>query len=149
MGLLEIASSKSVWRGIEYYNNHNVLSWEQTESGIFDGTVKGSGDKNYTVHVDSVHPRKSACNCSLANGKKTICKHIVAVYVAANPKEENRFKTDMTPYASEEEERHAKRYQNLMSWAKNMTPSQLREAYVDAMIRIENLERELKYGKKE
>ncbi len=35
MGLLEIASSKSVWRGIEYYNNHNVLSWEQTESGIF------------------------------------------------------------------------------------------------------------------
>ncbi len=144
MGLLEIAASKSVWRGIEYYNNHNVLSWEQTDDGIFDGIVKGSGDENYKVHVDSNHPRKSTCNCPLADGKKTICKHIVAVYVAANPEEESRFRSDLTPYASEEEERHAKRYQNLMSWARNMSPKELREAYVEAMIRLEDLEREKK-----
>ncbi len=149
MGLLEIAGSKSVWRGIEYYNNHNVISWEQTEDGIFDGTVKGSGDVNYTVHVDAIHPRKSSCNCPLADGKKIICKHIVAVYIAANPSEEARYREDITPYASEEDERHAKRYKNLMSWAKNMSPSQLREAYVEAMIRIDDLEHKLKYGKKD
>ena len=147
MGLLEIASSKSVWRGIEYYNKGNVLSWEQTGEGTFDGIVMGSGDEKYTVHVDSIYPRKSTCNCPLAFGKKTICKHIVAVYVAADPKEENRFKNDLTPYTSEEEERHAKRYQHLMSWAKNMSPSQLCEAYVEVMIRLEDLERERKYGK--
>lgn len=148
MGLLEIASSKSVWRGIEYYKSHNVLSWEQTEAGVYDGLVKGSGDDAYSVHVDSVHPRKSKCNCPLANGKQIICKHILAVYMAAHPEEENRFKEDLTPYASEEEERYDKRYKNLMGWAKGMSASALREAYVEAMIRIEDLELELKRRKK-
>ena len=148
MGLLEIASSKSVWRGIEYYKSHNVLSWEQTEDGVFDGLVKGSSDEMYSVHVDTIHPRNSKCNCPLANGKKIICKHIVAVYMATHPKEENRFKEELTPYASEEEEWHAKRYANLMSWAKGMSASALREAYVEAVIRIEDLELELKKRKK-
>ena len=148
MGLLEISSSKSVWRGIEYYKKHKVLSFEQKEDGIYDGIVSGSGNEKYTVHVDTAHPRKSKCNCPLANGKSTICKHIVAVYIATDPKEEKRFRSEMTSFESEEDERHAKRYDNLMSWAKSMTPGQLREAYVETMIRLEDLERELKYGKK-
>ncbi|MBO4609283.1 MAG: SWIM zinc finger family protein [Lachnospiraceae bacterium] len=148
MGLLEIASSKSVWRGIEYYKNNNVISVEQVEDGVYDGIVRGSADKNYSVHVDTIHPRKSTCDCPLANGKMIICKHIVALYIATEPKEEERFKSDLTPYESEEDERHAKRYDSLMSWAKKMTPSQLREAYVDTMIRLEDLERKMKYGKK-
>ena len=99
MGLLEIASSKSVWRGIEYYKNNNVISVEQVEDGVYDGIVRGSADKNYSVHVDTIHPRKSTCDCPLANGKMIICKHIVALYIATEPKEEERFKSDLTPYA--------------------------------------------------
>lgn len=77
MGLLEIASSKSAWQGIEYYKSHYVLSSEPAEDGVYDGLVKGSGDEAYCVNVDSVHLRRSKRNCSLANGKKIICKNIV------------------------------------------------------------------------
>lgn len=148
MGLLEIASSKSVWRGIDYYKEHKILSCDRVEEGIFDAIVKGSNDENYNVHVDSIHPRKSTCNCPLANGTKTICKHIVAVYISTNPSEAERFKEELTPYASEVEERHAKRYANLVSWAKGMSPRELREAYVEAMIRVEDLEYELRNVRK-
>ena len=27
MGLIEIASGDSVWRGMDYYENHKVVSW--------------------------------------------------------------------------------------------------------------------------
>lgn len=59
MGLVEIASSNSVWRGMDYYDNKKVVSWESSEPGVYDGVVSGSGDNTYTVHVDTVHPRKS------------------------------------------------------------------------------------------
>lgn len=41
---------------------------------IIDGT------KKYDVYLNIEHPRKSKCNCPLANGKKNICKHIDLKY---------------------------------------------------------------------
>ena len=35
-----------------------------------------------------------------------------------------------------------------MSWAKGMSPRELREAYVEAMIRVEDLEYELRNARK-
>lgn len=37
MGLIEIASGKSVWRGMDYYNNKKVVSWDSPEAGVYDG----------------------------------------------------------------------------------------------------------------
>ena len=74
MGVIDIASSKSVWRGMEYYKQNKVLSYTVNEDGSCEGIVAGSGDGNYHVHVDMEHPRKSTCDCPLANGKKIICK---------------------------------------------------------------------------
>lgn len=36
MGLVEIASNNSVWRGMDYYNNKKVVSWETIEAGIYE-----------------------------------------------------------------------------------------------------------------
>lgn len=47
---------------MEIYDNKKVVSWESSEPGVYDGVVSGSGDNTYTVHVDTVHPRKSICN---------------------------------------------------------------------------------------
>lgn len=44
---------------MEIYDNKKVVSWESSEPGVYDGVVSGSGDNTYTVHVDTVHPRKS------------------------------------------------------------------------------------------
>ena len=45
----------------------------------------GSDKNSYNVFLDTEYPRKSKCNCPLANGKKIICKHIVATYFKAIP----------------------------------------------------------------
>ena len=43
-------------------------------------TSVASGTKEYNVYLNLEKPRKSTCNCPLANGKRIICKHIVATY---------------------------------------------------------------------
>jgi hypothetical protein len=35
MGIIDIASSKSVWRGIDYYKQKKVLSCEENEDGTY------------------------------------------------------------------------------------------------------------------
>ena len=47
MGVIDIASSKSVWRGMEYYKQNKVLSYTVNEDGSCEGIVAGSGDGNY------------------------------------------------------------------------------------------------------
>ena len=128
MGVIDIASSKSVWRGMEYYKQNKVLSYTVNEDGSCEGIVAGSGDGNYHVHVDMEHPRKSTCDCPLANGKKIICKHIVAVSLCLDESEADRFKNEKTIYASEEEERRAKKYEKYMGFARTMSPRKLRES---------------------
>ena len=147
MALIDIASSKSVWRGIEYYNQGKVISWSQNEDGTYDAKVAGSGDGDYTVHVDLEHPRKSACNCPLANGKRIICKHIVAVSFCVDESEAERFKKDLTPYHSLEEEVDSKRYDKYLSFAKTMSKKELNEAYAEAMVELEKYQKKEKYGK--
>ena len=147
MGLIDIASSKSVWRGMEYYKQNKVLSYTINEDGTCEGVVAGSGDCDYRVHVDMEHPRKSTCDCPLANGRKIICKHIVAVSFCLDESESERFKNEKTIYASEEEERRAKKYNKYMGFAKNMSLRELREACVELMIELDEYRRKEKYGK--
>ena len=136
MALIDLASSKSVWRGMEYYKQNKVLSCAANADGTYEGEVVGSGTDNYHVHVDLEHPRKSTCDCPLANGKRIICKHIVAVSLCVDDSEAERFKSE-SPYASEEEERRAKKYEKYMSFARTMSKEELREAYVELMIELD------------
>ena len=80
MGLIEIASGNSVWRGIDYYKNHKVVSWSKSGDSTYRGDVSGSNEENYNVHIDKLHPRKSVCNCSIAGGRRVVCKHMIALY---------------------------------------------------------------------
>ena len=79
MGLLECASGASVWRGYDYYIENKVLSFKKEENGYYTATVSGSSKSPYMVELHLDHPRKSKCNCPHANGKRIICKHMVAV----------------------------------------------------------------------
>jgi len=148
MALIDMASSKSVWRGMEYYKQKKVISCIPNDDGTYEGVCEGSGDDNYQVHVDLEHPRKSHCNCPLANGKKIICKHIVAVSLCIDDSEADRFKNEKTIYASEEEERRAKKYDKYMSFAKSMSPRELREAYAELMIELDEYRYKDRYEKK-
>lgn len=147
MALIDLASNKSVWRGIEYYKQNKVTFFEVNKDGTYEGKVAGSGSEEYLIHVDMEHPRKSTCNCPVANGKHIICKHIVVVSLCVDSSEADRFKSEKTIYASEEEERLAKRYSNLMSFAMKMSKKELQEAYVELMIELERIRYKEKYGK--
>lgn len=85
MGLLNLAAQRSIWRGLDYYERKMVLSCESDEPGIYDGSVAGSGENVYTVHIDLNHPRRSFCTCPFAEGRRVICKHMIALYFTVNP----------------------------------------------------------------
>ena len=149
MAIIDIASSKSVWRGIEYYKEGKVSSYTRNEDGTYDGIVSGSEGEKYKVHVDLSHPRKSTCNCPLADGKKIICKHIVAVSLCVDDSEAERFKKEKTIYASEEEERRTKKYYKYLDIATHMPKSELCEAYAELMLEMDEMHYEKKYRKKD
>ncbi len=89
MGLLNCASRYSVWHGYDYYKNKRVESLIKYSDCDFSGVVKGT--KKYEVKINAEHPRKSSCNCPRANGKRTICKHMIALYFAAFPEEAEKY----------------------------------------------------------
>lgn len=75
MGLIEVASGNSVWRGMDYYERKKVISWEEDGADSYNGVVSGSEGNIYLVHIDKAHPRKSKCNCPFADGRRVVCKH--------------------------------------------------------------------------
>ena len=91
MGLLECASVASKCRGYDYYNNKKVKNLVEMDSGIFTAKVVGTANAPYVVKIDVSHPRKSRCNCPHADGTRIICKHIIATYFTAFPKEATKF----------------------------------------------------------
>ena len=42
MGLIELASNNSFWRGVDYYENKKVTVWKKNDEDTYSGTVKGS-----------------------------------------------------------------------------------------------------------
>ncbi len=72
MGLLDLASGASLWRGYEYYKAGRVRSWQSVSESAHEGMVQGSGDGCYTVDIDLAHPRKSSCSCPHTDGKRII-----------------------------------------------------------------------------
>lgn len=105
MGLIELASRNSVWRGMDYYEAKRVLTWVKSGQYIYDGIVSGSEGKVYHVHIDMEHPRKSVCDCAFAKGRRVICKHMIALYFTAKPEAVQSFKKQIEEWEAEEEER--------------------------------------------
>ncbi len=90
---------------IRLLQRKKVVSLEVTGENIYSATVAGSSSEPYSVELHIDHPRKSNCNCPHADGKRIICKHIVATYFTVLPKEAERFYAEAMAY-QEEEEKH-------------------------------------------
>ena len=139
MGLIECASVNSIWRGIDYCERNKVVSWEGQDTS-FDGIVSGSNGEEYKVHVDVEHPRKSSCNCPHANGKRIVCKHIIAVYFTANPKAFEDFQKEVEQYEKDEElmqQKQQKHEDSLRKAARMMSKEELINELVSAWLELE------------
>ena len=137
MGLIEIASNKSVWRGMDYYNDKKVVSWKTLKNGVYEGMVSGSEGNTYTVHIDTEHPRKSFCNCPFADARRVVCKHMIALYFTAEPKVSKDFLKEVEKWETEEEERERQNYEDMRKYVKSLSKTELQEQLLDAMVQLE------------
>lgn len=137
MGLIEIASGKSVWRGMDYYNDRKVISWEKTEDETYSGVVSGSEDNIYNVHIDKEHPRKSTCDCPFADGRRVICKHMIALYFTAEPEAAEAFLKEVEAWEAEETERMEQHYKDLERYVKTLSKAELQKQLLSALIELE------------
>ena len=137
MGLIEIASNNPVWRGMDYYNNKKVVSWKTLKKGVYEGMVSGSGGNMYAVHIDTEHPRKSFCNCPFADGRRVVCKHMIALYFTAEPKVAKDFLKKVEKWEAEEEEREHQHYEDLRKYVNSLSKTELQERLFDAMVQLE------------
>ena len=75
-----------------------IFDLTEIANDVYSATVSGSSSEPYLVELYINHPRKSKCNCLHADGKRIICKHIVAVYFTVFPSEAERFYAEAMAY---------------------------------------------------
>lgn len=138
MGLIEVASAKSVWRGMEYYENKKVRSWKKSGSETYDGVVAGNDENNYIVHIDKAHPKKSTCNCPFAKGRRVVCKHMIALLFTAEPKAAEDFLQQVEEWEKEEEEREQLHYKELRKYVNSLSKAELQARLYDALVELED-----------
>ena len=133
MGLLECASGVSVWREYDYFKEKKVVSLEVTGENIYSATVAGSSSEPYSVELHIDHPRKSKCNCPHADGKRIICKHIVATYFTVLPKEAERFYAEAMAYQEEEEKRQEEMSDKVIEYVGKMKKADLCQSLLELL----------------
>lgn len=128
MGIISLASGNSCWRGLDYYKDKKVLKLNKINENEYSSIVKGTN--NYNVHLDIEHPRNSSCDCPLAKGKRTICKHIVATYFTAMPKEAINFEEEQNRLQEEYEKEQEEEYNRAIKCLNKMSKQELIEELV-------------------
>lgn len=139
MSLIGVASADSVWRGMEYYEDKMVALWNEAADGTYDGVVEGSNGNSYVVHVDKIHPRKSTCTCPFADGRRVVCKHMIALYFTAEPKAAEDFKKRVENWEREEEERAKQHYADLRKYVNSLKKQELQMQLYDALVELEEI----------
>ncbi|MDO4965823.1 MAG: SWIM zinc finger family protein [Lachnospiraceae bacterium] len=139
MGLIETASGNSVWRGMDYYENKKVVSFKKLDDGIYAGVVSGSEGRAYNVYVETIHPRKSICNCPFAEGRRVVCKHMIALYFTAEPKAAEDFLKQVEEWEKEEEEQERQHYVELRRYVNSLTKAELQDRLYDALVELEDI----------
>ena len=127
MGLLELASGNSFWRGYDYYKDGKVKSHHQISKYRYEGEVDGSENNTYSVMIDVDHPKRSTCNCPHAEGTRRICKHKVALYLSIFPEEWNRILREFEEWEAGEEQRRQEEREEIEKFVNSLTKKELRE----------------------
>ena len=130
MSLISLASGKSLWRGYEYYKENHVYYKANKSSTEIEGKVTGN-NQTYTVNIDTEHPRKSKCNCPHAEGKRIICKHMIALYFASFPKEAEKYYKEVIAYEEEQERYEVDIEYKIQAYLNKLSKAQLKDLVYD------------------
>lgn len=128
MGIISLASGNSCWRGLDYFKDKKVIKLRKINDKEYTSIVNGT--KNYNVYLNIEHPRKSTCDCPLANGKRIICKHIVATYFSAFPEETINFEEEQVRLQEEYEKKQEEEYDKAIRYLNKMSKQELIEELI-------------------
>ena len=155
MNFLNLASARSVQRGLDYYEQDMVREIREVGHDAYEGIVAGNGPEPYHVRINIVHPRKgSACDCPFAAGRKVVCKHQVALFFAAHPEAVRQYKQEveeqelaneeeMRRYQEEQKRLRIERAQDVRKYVARLSAKEAREQLVEAILRVDDLQEEL------
>ena len=143
MGFISSASGNSIWSGYDYFTNNRVLSIKKISKTEYEGIVEGTNQ--YQVKIDIDHPRKSTCDCPYAKGKRIVCKHKMALYFKAFPKEAKRLMEESLEYEKEEENRWETNVEEIRKEVFTLSKEELRKRLVDALVTLEEIYLDRKY----
>lgn len=132
MALIDLASSNSLWRGIDYYQSNKVKEIEKINDNEYKSIVSGSSD--YNVFINLNHPRKSTCSCPFAKGRRVICKHMVATYFKIYPEEAKRLIDEQVAYEMEEEQLYEEHYNEVKEYVDSLTEEEAKAMLIERLI---------------
>lgn len=125
MGIISSASGSSCWRGLDYHKNNKIKNIKRISNIEYSSVAFGTLDYNVYLNLEKV--RKSTCNCPLANGKKIICKHIVATYFSVVPNSAIEFEKEQEKLQEEYELYQDNEYKNAIKYINEMNKKDLVE----------------------
>ena len=133
MGLISIASSRSAWLGYEYYQEKKVINYKQTTENEYEGAVAGSGENHYHVSLNIKNPRFSKCDCPFAKDRRTICKHLVALFFTVYPGEVDKYLKEIEESRREAEKWKKELHGKVEKYIKSLSKEELKEALVEIL----------------
>lgn len=133
MGLLELASTRSIYRGLSYYRSGAVLSASFDNKHTITAKVKGSNCEKYDVRIDLDNPRKCKCTCPHAQSRN-YCKHMVAVYFYIHPFLADFKYRIIMDVLREDTERKQDEYESIKRQVMAMNIDELRNYVINSMI---------------
>lgn len=139
MSILTQSSNKSLWRGLEYYEQGKVMRAEIIDDNTVYGEVSGSDGAIYHVTLDLSKPRLSNCDCPHASGRQIICKHMVALYFAAFPEITATFIAENGNIEDEMARRKEKRRTDIRRSASRLSKREIIDALEECIIELEKL----------
>lgn len=132
MALIDLASSNSLWRGIDYFESNKVKEVEKINDNEYKSIVSGNSD--YNVFINLNHPRKSTCSCPFAEGRRVICKHMVATYFKIYPEEAKRLIDEQVAYEMEEEQLYEEHYNEVKEYVDSLTEEEAKAILIERLI---------------
>ena len=135
MGFINVASHESVLKGLDYCEKKKVGLYKKLNDFEYQAKVKGNYNEVYDVLMNVEHPRSSKCNCPHANGKRVVCKHIMALYFTVFPLEVDRFLKEVEEKQKKYVKYQEELYDKVVNHVNTMTKNELERALIDILNR--------------
>ena len=133
MGLLNLASAASAWRGYEYYKSGKVKRYRETDDDQYEGQVIGSNGASYQVKINLEHPRSSQCACPHAAGRRIVCKHMVALYFSVFPEEAEDYYREVIEAEEMAEQKQEQLENAVIAYVGKMKKAELQQALLQTL----------------